>query len=85
MPFFSIIIPCFNVEDTVEKTISSVLNQTFESYEIIAVNDGSTDNTLEILKAFAGKPFLKIISQRIKIGSSKKFWYKILMEDIFVC
>jgi glycosyltransferase involved in cell wall biosynthesis len=44
---FSIIIPLYNKENTIKKTIESVLNQTFSEFEIIIINDGSTDNSLE--------------------------------------
>lgn len=47
---FSIIIPLYNKEQSVKNTIQSVLNQTFGDYEIIIVNDGSTDNSLEVVK-----------------------------------
>jgi glycosyltransferase involved in cell wall biosynthesis len=45
MPFFSIIIPTYNRENFLSKAINSVLNQTFEDWELIIVDDGSTDNT----------------------------------------
>ncbi len=48
MPFFSIIIPVYNRKELVIKAIDSVLNQTFTDYELIVVNDGSTDDTSEI-------------------------------------
>jgi len=48
-PFFSIIIPLFNKEDYVKDTLLSVINQSFNNFEVIIVNDGSTDNSLNII------------------------------------
>lgn len=45
MPFFSIIIPLYNKENFIENTIQSVLDQSFQDYEVILVNDGSTDKS----------------------------------------
>ena len=47
-PKLSVIIPCYNSEATLELTLNSVLNQNFEEWEAIIVNDGSTDRTEEI-------------------------------------
>jgi glycosyltransferase involved in cell wall biosynthesis len=52
MPFFSIIIPVFNKEIFVAKTLKSVLNQTYTDYEIIIINDGSTDTSEAIIQEF---------------------------------
>ena len=50
MPLISIIIPVYNGEKTIRETINSVLNQTFTDFEVIVINDGSTDRTLDILR-----------------------------------
>jgi glycosyltransferase involved in cell wall biosynthesis len=52
MAFFSIIIPLYNKEHFIENTIQSILNQTFQDFEIIVVNDGSTDRSEEKLFQF---------------------------------
>lgn len=46
----SVIVPVFNAEEYIGKTIDSIINQDFDSYEIIVVDDGSTDGSLEIIK-----------------------------------
>ena len=49
----SIIVPCYNVEKYLEDCLNSLLNQTFKDYEIICINDGSTDSTLDILEQYS--------------------------------
>jgi glycosyltransferase involved in cell wall biosynthesis len=61
MPQISVIIPAYNVERTVLETIQSVQQQTFQDFEIIVINDGSTDNTLEVVQ--------RLEDNRIKIFS----------------
>lgn len=51
-PKISIIIPLYNKEKYIERTLLSVVNQDFEDYEIIVVNDGSTDGSLERVQTF---------------------------------
>lgn len=46
----SVIIPCYNSEDTIKNTLQSVINQTYKSIEIIVVDDGSKDNSKNIIK-----------------------------------
>lgn len=60
--FFSIIIPLYNKEKYLKSTLKCVFNQTFKDFEVIVVNDGSTDNSLSILKEFSDSR-LKIIHQ----------------------
>ena len=46
----SVIIPAYNSEKTIKKCVFSLLNQSYPYFKIIVVNDGSTDNTLDVLK-----------------------------------
>ena len=46
----SIILPVFNEQDYIQATLDSIINQNFNDYEVIVIDDGSTDNTLEIVK-----------------------------------
>ena len=52
MPKFSIIIPAYNVEKYIDKCLKSVFNQTFKDYEVIVINDGSTDNTKKNIEPY---------------------------------
>jgi glycosyltransferase involved in cell wall biosynthesis len=54
-PFFSVIIPAYNREYLIEETINSVINQTFENWECIVVDDGSTDNTKHVILSLCEK------------------------------
>ena len=56
----SVIIPAYNAEMTIKQTLNSVFNQTYGNLEVIIVNDGSTDGTLDILEKQAAR--IKIIS-----------------------
>ena len=51
-PLISIITPCYNSEKYIVETIDSVLSQTYSNFEWIIINDGSTDNTSEIIKSY---------------------------------
>ncbi|HEY9603933.1 MAG TPA: glycosyltransferase [Allocoleopsis sp.] len=61
MPLISIIIPAYNAQTTIQKTIESVLNQTFTDFELLVIDDGSQDATLEIVE--------HISDQRLKVFS----------------
>jgi glycosyltransferase involved in cell wall biosynthesis len=51
-PFFSIIVPVYNMEKYINRAITSILRQKFQDFEIIIVNDGSTDNTRRIIDEY---------------------------------
>ncbi len=54
-PKISIVIPIYNTEKYISKCLDSILLQTYSSFEIICINDGSTDNSIEILKNYQNK------------------------------
>ena len=60
MPKFSIIVPVYNVEKYIKKCLDSILNQTFKDYEVLVVNDGTKDNSIELIKDYP----VKIITQK---------------------
>ena len=55
MPFFSIVIPLYNKEKFVSATLESILAQTFTDYEVVVVDDVSTDASRSVAEAFSGK------------------------------
>ncbi len=65
-PFFSIIIPAYNRASLVGETIDSFLKQTFKDFELIIVDDGSTDNTKEAIQKYLSDSRVKYIYQENK-------------------
>lgn len=65
-PFVSIIIPVFNEEKVIRQSIKSLLQQNYPNYEIIIVNDGSTDNTKTVAETLVG--FHNGVNGKIKIS-----------------
>lgn len=62
-PYFSVVIPLYNKENEIKRAIDSVLNQIFQDFELIIVNDESTDNSLSVVEAIQDTR-IKIISQK---------------------
>ena len=68
--YISIIIPCYNVEKYLDSCLESILNQTFKNYEIIFVDDCSTDNTYNIIKEYEMKyDYVKALKNPINSGA----------------
>jgi hypothetical protein len=64
MPKISVIIPVYNTEKYLSQCLDSVLTQTFQDFEVICVNDGSTDGSLAILEEYAKKdPRIRVLTQ----------------------
>ncbi len=61
MPIISVILPVYNGEKTIRETIESILKQTFSDFELIVINDGSKDSTVEIVSSFPD-PRIKLFS-----------------------
>ena len=78
-PKISVILSAYNEEKFIEKAIGSVTNQTLEDIEIIIINDGSTDNTLNIINGYAKEDSrIKVINQEnIGLGASRNKGMKI--------
>lgn len=67
MAKISVIIPVYNTEKYLSRCLDSVLNQTFQDIEVVCINDGSTDNSLKILRQYAKKDKrIKLMSQENK-------------------
>lgn len=75
-PFFSVIIPTYNRADFIGKTIASVLNQEFEGFELIIVDDGSTDNTKEVVAKFKDSRISYLKKENAERGAARNFGAK---------
>lgn len=72
MNLISIIIPCYNCDSIINETILSLENQTKKNFEVICVNDGSTDNTLDVLNTWKENSALNItVISQANSGVSK--------------
>ena len=69
-PKISVLMPVYNCEKFLKKAIDSILNQTFDNFEYIIINDGSTDNSLNIIKSYEDKR-IKIINNSKNLGISR--------------
>ena len=60
MPKISIIVPVYNVENYIKKCLDSIFDQTYKDYEVIVVNDGTKDNSMNIVNNYK----VKIVTQK---------------------
>ena len=91
-PKVSIIIPAYNHKEYIGETIQSVLNQTFENFELIIVDDGSTDGTTEEIKKYKDKRIASLwqknsgpsaaINKGLKVARGK-FWGFLPSDDVY--
>ena len=75
----SVIIPVYNTQEYIGECLDSLFSQTQKEIEIIAVDDGSTDNSLEIIKSYQKEHNnLKIVCQKnMKLGAARNAGMKI--------
>ncbi len=69
----SVIIPLYNKEKYIEDTIKSVLNQTFTDFELIIVNDGSTDNSLKVIEKFNDERINVFSKENAGVSSARNY------------
>lgn len=81
-PTVSVILPVYNGEKYVAEAIESILNQDYDSLEVIVVDDGSTDGTGEVLQRFVGR--IRILQQKNRgLGASRNAAIRISQGDYF--
>lgn len=81
MPRYSIVIPVYNVEKYLKRTLDSIFNQTEQNFEVILVNDGSTDKSVEIAKKYK----VKIIdSKHVSVSEARNIGVKHAKGDYLI-
>lgn len=83
-PKISIIIPVYNAELYLKKCINSAINQTYENIEIVCVNDGSTDNSLEILNSFDDERIKIIDIENHGVGYARNLGMENMTGDFVI-
>lgn len=71
MPLISVIIPLYNKDFIIKKTLDSVLNQRFTNFEVIIVNDGSTDDSEKIVNAFSDTRIILVNQSNKGVSSAR--------------
>lgn len=64
VPFFSIVIPTYNRMNDLIRCLSSLQNQTYKNFEVIVCDDGSTDNTFDVIKQFESTLSIKYLYEQ---------------------
>lgn len=81
MPFFSVIIPLYNKENFIENTIKSILNQSFNNFEVIIVNDGSTDASEEKVLQFNDSRIRYFSKENEGVSTARNYGISIAQSD----
>jgi glycosyltransferase involved in cell wall biosynthesis len=72
-PFFSIVIPTYNRADFISATLQSVLKQEFEEFEVLVVDDGSKDNTAEVVRKFTDQRIHYLPKENAERGVARNY------------
>lgn len=75
-PFVSIIIPAYNAEKYIARSLKSALDQTYKNIEIIVIDDGSIDKTAEIVKSFSDPRIRYLYQENKNVGAARNYGIK---------
>ena len=81
-PKISIIVPAYNVEKYIRRCIDSILEQTYENFELLLVDDGSTDSTFDILNEYIEGKNKKLKKQYVRTGQTLYSTYIEVKEGV---
>src|SRR3954465_14421936 len=74
MPKVTVITPNYNHARYLSQRLDSILNQTFQDFELIILDDASTDNSRQVIESYASDPRVKTIFNKVNNGSTFKQW-----------
>ena len=83
--FISVVVPIFNTEQYLNECIDSLLNQSYDDYEIILVDDGSTDASSRICDSYATNPLVKVFHQSNRGRTKARIYGVEQAKGEFVC
>ena len=75
-PKVSVIVPNYNHAPYLRQRLDSIVNQTFRDFEVIVLDDASTDNSREVIETYAGDPSFRFLLNETRKGSAFKQWQK---------
>ncbi|MCR5796973.1 MAG: poly-beta-1,6 N-acetyl-D-glucosamine synthase [Eubacterium sp.] len=82
IPMVSILVPCYNEGETLENTVERLAEIQYPNYEIIVINDGSTDNTVEVAESLLDKyPMMRFINQKENAGKANALYLGLLASN----
>lgn len=81
---FSIVIPLYNKEAEINKTLQSVILQTFQDYEVVVIDDGSTDNSLHIASMYESRRFKVVSKINGGVSSARNLGIQLAVGDYVV-
>lgn len=84
MPFYSIVLPLYNKENFIQKTVESVLNQSFFDFELIIINDGSTDSSEKIISKFNDLRIKYFLKENEGVAKARNFGIEKSSAD-YIC
>ncbi|MEO7841488.1 MAG: glycoside hydrolase family 99-like domain-containing protein [Anaerolineales bacterium] len=79
-PAVSVIVPNYNCEKYLEKRLGSILNQTFQDFELILLDDASSDRSVSLLERYLGYPNVTLLRNEANSGNPFKQWHKGYLE-----
>ncbi len=75
-PLVSIILPNYNYERYLDKRLTTIFNQTFLDFELIILDDASSDNSMKLVEKYLNHPFVRVLSNKKNSGSVFSQWIK---------